>query len=218
MRSLRRRERVRQPGVPVVQDVVVGHRDQVHAGVAQRGESARRGGEVVGLRLRLASAGDRGLQVHRREVGRLEHGRDRTERRGRILQQPRDAPGEVHISSEGQHDVTGGRHQVAVHNHRAGPIGRRLRDVPGRSAGRAACAQHHQGAGRDDEQPLGYHRPEPTPAGHPPSSSTQSEGDRKSRQEHQPRAAHAAPSLIVLFEGGPGVKSRCQKNDSLLCC
>jgi hypothetical protein len=46
---------------------------------------------------------------------------------------------------------------VAVLDDRAGPVGRRLRGAPGGSAGRAAPGQHHQGAGREDEQPPGYH-------------------------------------------------------------
>src|SRR5215831_15670616 len=78
------------------------------------GESVRRGGEMIGLRLRLASTSDRGLQIDRREVRRLEHGADGAECRGRILQQPRDAPGEVHVSGKSQRDVTGGRHRKMV--------------------------------------------------------------------------------------------------------
>ena len=69
VRRVRRSDRVRQPSLPVVQDVVVGDGDEIHAGVAERDESIRRSAKVVGLRLRLASAGDRRLQVHRREVG-----------------------------------------------------------------------------------------------------------------------------------------------------
>ena len=103
-----RGQRVGQADGSVVQGVVVGHRDQVDAGVTQRGEGGGRGAEMKGLGLRRAAGGDRGLQVHRGEVSRPEHRRDRAERGGRVGQQPRRAAGEVHVTGERQRDAARG--------------------------------------------------------------------------------------------------------------
>ena len=86
--------------------MVVRHGDEVdNATVTQRGERRRHRAEVVALRLRRAAAGDGRLEVHRREVGRPQHGGDRPERGSRVAQQPRGPPHEVHVAAERKRDA-----------------------------------------------------------------------------------------------------------------
>ena len=118
---------------------------------------------MVGLRLRRPAAGDRGLQIHHREISRPEHRRDRPERGSRIAEQPRGAAGEVHISGERQRDAA--RCSTSM----GAPSGqsRVMRGDPARPGSgprrgrsrRAGCRQEQrQEDGHDSEQPTSDHQ------------------------------------------------------------
>ena len=118
-----RRERVLHAARAVVERVVVRHVHDVDARRLQRGERRRRRAEVVVLPGdRLAAVGDRGLDVHHRQVGVGEHRRDRVEH---VVGIGADAFGErwctrrrpvLGVPHLGEVDVAGERerHRVAV--------------------------------------------------------------------------------------------------------
>ena len=125
-RARLRRERVRQPFGAVVDAVVVRHGHDVDAGRLQRGERGRRSTEVVLLRLGGTPLGDRGLEVHHRDVGGLELGRDRAEHPGgvRIELRPQ-AAFEVDVASEREGDGLSAPAPTARGRRRGGRRGRR---------------------------------------------------------------------------------------------
>jgi hypothetical protein len=130
---------------------------------------------MVGLRLRRPPAGDRRLQVHRHEISRPQHRRDRPEGGGRVLQQQRGTAGEVQVPGERQRDAARGSTSTA------GPAGQPLPvsggpahpgGGPRRGRSRRAARRQQQGqqAGPNRKRPPDHHPPSlrlPAAAGTP---------------------------------------------------
>ena len=99
-----------QSGRPAVLAVVVGLRDQRHAGALEGAHGGRRRGEdvLLVLRLRAGAVRQRGLEVHHGEVDPRKEGRyGRPQGIGRVGGQPipEVGPGrEVHVPAEGEGD------------------------------------------------------------------------------------------------------------------
>ena len=153
LRCRDRGERVLKPLRSVVERVVVRHVHDVDTGRAERGERRCRRPEVVVLaRDRFAASGDRGLQVHHREVGAGQQRRDgvehvlrvglhllRERRRGRgrpVLGVP--LLGEVDVARERERDGVAVAARTACRGRRDGSGRRGGARVRRRGAGRVA--------------------------------------------------------------------------------
>ena len=106
-----RAQGVAQTDQAVVLAVVVRDRDDVDAAGLQGGEGRGRRPEHELLGLGRAPVGDGGLQVDHRQVGAAKQGRDRLERRRRVVEQTSaDRALEVHVTAERQRDRPPGRY------------------------------------------------------------------------------------------------------------